>query len=285
MKTIRTDLALESHEISKRQGTKIEGVIVEKRRRQEIDITSVNIIDERGEKALGKHKGKYITIECPNLVYDTSKHKSICSAIASEIRKIADINTNTFTLVVGLGNNNITPDALGTECISHIMITHHLKKHMSEYIGDNLSTVCAITPGVLGTTGIESSDIIKYTSENLNPDLIIVIDALAAGDIKRLANTIQISDAGIQPGAGIGNDRCAINKKTTGASVIAIGVPTVIDASNISDAEIPQNLMPLMVTTKDIDIVIQKCAQTIAYGINLALHPGITLEQIESFMA
>ena len=159
----------------------------------------------------------------------------------------------------------------------------NFKKYMSEYLGSGISGVCTVTPGVLGTTGMETADTVKCIVSSLRPDLVITIDALAAADIRRVATTIQISDAGIQPGAGVGNDREGINRQTLGVPVIAVGVPTVIDARSISDEEIPEELLPLMVTTKDIDLVIKKCARTIADGINLALHENITHEEIMAF--
>lgn len=282
-KSIRTDLALEAHKLSSEEGKEIEGVIVTERREGNITVSRVEVVSEAGEKAIGKSIGNYITIECPGLKYSTEDYKRVCALIAHEIREMTDINSHSLTLVAGLGNREMTPDALGTETVSHIMVTNHLKKHMGQYLSDDISSVCAVTPGVLGTTGMETAETIKGITDILKPDLIIAVDALAAADINRVSNTIQISDAGIQPGAGVGNDRSGLNLETLGVKVIAVGVPTVIDARNISDMEIPQELQPLMVTTKDIDLVIKKCARTIADGINLALHENITLEEISSF--
>lgn len=282
-KNIRTDLAIEAHRLSSADGRKLEGVIVTNREENGITVSRVEVTNTAGEKAIGKSIGNYITIECPKLKYSTEDYKNVCALIAHEIREMTDISSSSLTLVAGLGNREITPDALGTETLSHIMVTHHLKKHMREYLGSNISGVCAIAPGVLGTTGMETVETIKGIVSLLKPDLVIAVDALAAGDISRVSNTIQISDAGIQPGAGVGNDRDGINLETLGVKVIAVGVPTVIDARNISDVEIPEELSPLMVTTKDIDLVIKKCAKTIADGINLALHENITLEEISSF--
>lgn len=283
-KNIRTDLALEAHQLSKQDGNELDGVIVTEEKNKEIKISRIEITNQNGEKALGKAMGNYITIECPNLRYSTDDYETVCKEIAHQIQEMTEINSDSLTLVVGLGNEDITPDALGIKALSHLMITNHLKKHMKEYLGDNISGVCAMSAGVLGTTGMESADTVKSIVDTLKPDLVIVIDALAAADINRVSTTIQISDAGILPGAGVGNNRQGINKETLGTKVIAIGVPTVIDARNISDIEIPQELSPLMVTVKDIDLVIKKCAKTIADGINLALHKDITLEEISAFM-
>ena len=159
-----------------------------------------------------------------------------------------------------------------------------LKQNMKDFFDDNISGVCALIPGVLGTTGIETAEIIKAVSEKVKPNLIIAVDAMAAADIRRVSTTVQISDTGIQPGAGVGNNRECLNEETIGAKVIAIGVPTVIDAATISKVEIPKELAPLMVTTKDIDLVIERTAKTVANGINLALHRDMTLRDIESYV-
>ena len=226
-------------------------------------------------------KGNYITIEAPNLKYSSEDYENVCKIIADEIDKMAHINEDSLTLVAGLGNRDITPDALGTQVVSKLLVTHHMKS----MFGNNMGNVCAITPGVLGTTGLETVKIVKNIAKPLNPDLIIAVDALAAADIRRVSTTIQITDTGIQPGSGVGNNREGLNKETLGTEVIAIGVPTVIDAATISKDEIPQELAPLMVTTKDIDVVIERMAKTVANGINLALHKGFTLQEIESYTA
>ena len=284
---IRTDLAVEAHELSKREAkeaTEIDGVISRVEEIGRITVTRVEITNANGERALGKAQGNYVTIDAPDLTYSAQIYETVCVIIADEIRKMADISTGDVTLVAGLGNREITPDALGTSVISKLLITRHIKEQMSGIFGENVSDVCAIAPGVAGTTGIETADIIKSVAERVHPKLIIAVDALAAAGIERISNTIQISDTGIQPGAGVGNNRDGLNEKTTGVKVIAIGVPTVIDASTISKIEIPKEMSPLMVTTKDIDLVIERCAKTVANGINLALHRDMSLGEIESFV-
>ena len=282
MQNIRTDLAVEAHELSRREAknaTEIDGVISDVRTEDGIEITN-----ENGSKALGKAIGNYITIESPNLKYSIDIYERVCTLISEEIRKMADIKSDSLTLVVGLGNRDITPDALGTEVVSRLLVTHHIKQNMKDFFDDNISGVCALIPGVLGTTGIETAEIIKAVSEKVKPNLIIAVDAMAAADIRRVSTTVQISDTGIQPGAGVGNNRECLNEETIGAKVIAIGVPTVIDAATISKVEIPKELAPLMVTTKDIDLVIERTAKTVANGINLALHRDMTLRDIESYV-
>ncbi|MCC8160734.1 MAG: GPR endopeptidase [Oscillospiraceae bacterium] len=287
MQNIRTDLAVEAHELSKKQAksaSEIDGVVSEVEERDGVTVTRVEITNENGSKRLGKAVGKCITIDAPNLKYSLEIYESVCEIIAEEIRKMSDISADSLTLVVGLGNREITPDALGTSVVSKLLVTHHIKQNMSDFFGDNISGVCAIAPGVLGTTGIETADIIKAVTEKVKPRLIIAVDALAAADIRRVSNTIQISDTGIQPGAGVGNNRAGLNEESTGVKVIAIGVPTVIDASTISKVEIPREMAPLMVTTKDIDLVIERASKTVANGINLALHRDMTLRDVESYV-
>lgn len=287
MLNVRTDLAVEAHELSKkeaREATEIEGVISRVEELGRITVTRVEVTNENGERALGKAQGNYVTIDAPDLKYSTEIYEQVCKIIADEIRKMAEIKHDTVTLVVGLGNREITPDALGTSTVSKLLITRHIKESMNNIFGENLGDVCAIAPGVSGTTGIETADIIKAVTERIHPELIIAVDALAAAGIERISNTIQISDTGIQPGAGVGNNRDGLNEKTTGVKVIAIGVPTVIDASTISKTEIPKEIAPLMVTTKDIDLVIERSAKTVANGINLALHHDMSLRELESFV-
>ncbi len=287
MQNIRTDLAVEAHELSRREAknaTEIDGVISDVRTEDGITVTNIEITNENGSKALGKAIGNYITIESPNLKYSIDIYERVCTLISEEIRKMADIKSDSLTFVVGLGNRDITPDALGTEVVSRLLVTHHIKQNMKDFFDDNISGVCALIPGVLGTTGIETAEIIKAVSEKVKPNLIIAVDAMAAADIRRVSTTVQISDTGIQPGAGVENNRECLNEETIGAKVIAIGVPTVIDAATISKVEIPKELAPLMVTTKDIDLVIERTAKTVANGINLALHRDMTLRDIESYV-
>ena len=287
MQNIRTDLAVEAHELSRREAknaTEIDGVISDVRTEDGITVTNIEITNENGSKALGKAIGNYITIESPNLKYSIDIYERVCTLISEEIRKMADIKSDSLTLVVGLGNRDITPDALGTEVVSRLLVTHHIKQNMKDFFDDNISGVCALIPGVLGTTGIETAEIIKAVSEKVKPNLIIAVDAMAAADIRRVSTTVQISDTGIQPGEGVGNNRECLNEETIGAKVIAIGVPTVIDAATISKVEIPKELASLMVTTKDIDLVIERTAKTVANGINLALHRDMTLRDIESYV-
>lgn len=278
---LRTDLAAEAHEISKGKAKEIDGVLSNSQQFEDLEITTVEVTNERGAAAIEKSIGKYITITAPDIKYSQQSYEKASAALATEIKLLGNMTKETKTLVVGLGNYDVTPDRIGCLTVSQIMVTRHMKKHAPEIFGDEISSVCAISPGVLGTTGMESSDIVKSIADNLKPDLVIVIDALAAADYSRIGTTIQLSDAGIQPGAGIGNNRNALNKASLGIPVIAVGTPTVVDASAITNGE---NTEPLMVTPRDIDLIVKKCSKAIASGINLALQDSMTLSEIEEYV-
>ena len=279
--SIRTDLAVEAHELSRGKAAEIEGVTVTKTEHGSISKTVVSILDERGAEAIGKRPGKYITIEAPDIKYSLDDYEEVCKLLADELRRMC---MSTRILVAGLGNRDITPDALGTETVRQLIITSHIKRQLPDMLDDNYGIVSAIAPGVMGTTGIETSEIIKGVAEKVKPEAIIVIDALAGADINRICSTIQISDAGIAPGSGVGNDRMGINRESFGVPVIAIGVPTVIAAELLAGEEIPKEYEPLMVTTKDIDLVIKRMSKTVANGINMAMHKDLSFRDIESII-
>lgn len=285
MQSIRTDLAVEAHELRKKDNAEnIDGVEVTTEEHGSVKVTRVIISNENGAKVLGKAKGRYVTIETPNIRYSLDDYEKVVDIIAGELTKMAHIKSDMLTLVAGLGNRDITPDALGCAVISNLLVTNHLKEQIHAAFNRDIGGVCAIAPGVLGTTGIETAQIIKGITDIVKPQLVVAVDALAAADIRRVSTTIQIADTGIQPGAGVGNNRKGLNEETLGIKVIAIGVPTVIDAATISNVEIPKELAPLMVTTKDIDLVIERMAKTVANGINKALQPEMSLNEIESYV-
>lgn len=312
MSTIRTDLALEAHEMcaaEAKEEEKIDGVEVNIREGNGISVTRIDVTNENGVQALGKPVGRYVTIEAPDIKYSVEVYERTCSILAEEIRNMAEIGENSKTLVVGLGNKQITPDALGPDVIKKLMVTGHIKEYRKDLLSDEISSVYAIAPGVLGTTGIESAEIIRGVIDRVHPDLIIAVDALASRSLDRISTTIQISDAGINPGAGVENNRKELNRETLGVKVIAVGVPTVVDAATIAadsidmaffdtDNELPddrqkhdiikkaltKNISGLMVTPKDIDLVIEKTSKTVANGINMALHKNLTFEDIESYV-
>lgn len=309
---VRTDLALEAHQMYSEntdKAEKIDGVDVKVTKNKGITTTKIKITNKNGERALQKPMGTYVTIEAPDIKYSVEAYENACILLSEEIKSITHIDSKTKTLVVGLGNKKITPDALGPDVISKLMVTNHMKEHMKEYFDDNITSVCAIAPGVLGTTGMETAQIIKGVINQTHPDLVICVDALASRSLDRISTTIQLADTGINPGAGVDNSRARLDEESLGVKVIAIGVPTVVDAATIaSDAidsafndveqqtpsdekknnlikeALSKNIKTLMVTPKDIDNVIEKASKTVANGINMALHKNLTFEDIESFV-
>lgn len=326
MSSVRTDLAIEAHEMyceSSAIETDIEGVEIESEEKDgNIQVTRVHIRNAEGERKIGKSIGNYITIEVPDRFYDSNEvYEEACHTCAKELGRIINLNKDDTVLVVGLGNRNITADSLGPKVVQSLMVTRHLKKYIPEEIDERIRPVCALAPGVLGLTGIETSEVIQGITEKVSPDMIIVIDALCSRRMERLNRTIQISDTGITPGAGVGNVRMAIDKKTLGIPVIAIGVPTVVDAATIASDSIDlmiENLkenahenLPLykmlttiqeedklslirqviaashgdfVVASKDVDTVVEDISSVVANGINISLHEGIGLEDIDKYI-
>lgn len=237
---VRTDLAVEARDmyVEKEQTqTEVKGVIFKERVQDGIKISYVDI-DEVGAKQLGKRAGSYVTIYADGVkLQDTERQKLASNILAKEIRSLLEKNNipkNAEGLIVGLGNWNVTPDALGPMTVEKIMVTSHLFKLQYETVSEGYRPVAAITPGVMGVTGLETSDIVRGIVEKANPDFVIAIDALASRSIERVNETIQISDSGINPGSGVGNTRKELSKKTLGVPVFAIGVPTVVDAVTIT---------------------------------------------------
>ncbi len=310
MNKIRTDLAIEAHEMcskEKAEENHLDGIDVEEYKNGDVFITKISVTNEKGSEILGKPLGHYITLEIPNLKYSDEAYQSACAEIAEQLKKLVNITNTTKTLVVGLGNEAITPDALGPRAVSNLVVTNHIKQGR-DFLGEAFSRVCALTPGVLGTTGIETIDIIKGVVEKTKPEIVIAVDALASRSMDRISNTVQISDSGINPGSGVENRREGINEEALGVKVIAIGVPTVVDAATVASDSIDAVLAKekekfkeigyekiysllsksvgnMMVTPKDIDSVIEKAAKTVANGINLALHKDLTLSEIESYIS
>ncbi|MCR6513509.1 MULTISPECIES: GPR endopeptidase [Clostridium] len=322
MINVRTDLAVEANEDYKKvHKREIDGVIINEEEGESAKITEVKITNQEGSVKLGKPIGNYITIDMPELtMYDGDIMDDVSEIVGKYIRKLVDMDSEKTGLVVGLGNRQVTPDALGPKVTDSIMVTRHLKEVMPEAIDDDVRPVCTIAPGVLGITGIETVEIIKALVEKIHPDFVICIDALASRKIQRVNRSIQISDTGISPGAGVGNHRLEINENSLGVKVIAIGVPTVVHAATIAndsidlvidnlasyankDSEfyklltkidkeeksilIKEILNPfigdLIVTPKEVDYVIDSLAKIIAVGINIAIQPNLDLEEINKF--
>ncbi|WP_018661399.1 GPR endopeptidase [Heyndrickxia acidiproducens] len=240
---VRTDLAIEAHSLAVEEKAKrsenkeIEGVTVEERTVQDMKVTTVQV-SEKGEKLIGKKAGNYLTIEVQGIRnQDTDVQQQVEKVFAEEFSHYLqglNIKQDSSCLVVGLGNWNVTPDALGPMVCEKVLVTRHLFQLEPASVESGYRPVSALAPGVMGLTGIETSDVIFGVSEKTKPDFIIVVDALASRSLERVNATIQISDTGIQPGSGVGNKRKELSKATLGVPVIAIGVPTVVDAVTIT---------------------------------------------------
>ncbi|MGI6019251.1 MAG: GPR endopeptidase [Marvinbryantia sp.] len=286
---VRTDLALEARE-SFEEDVEIRGVKVETEvdEEREIYTTVVKIETENGARAMGKPIGTYITLEAPNMSSeDEDYHREISIALATHLGRLLKLK-EADVLVVGLGNRDVTPDALGPDVVANLHITRHLiREYGKSYASGDGSIVSAIVPGVMAQTGMETLEIIKGVVTQTKPDAVIVVDALAARSTRRLNRTIQITDTGINPGSGVGNNRSEINEEVLGVPVIAIGVPTVVDAATIISDSIEQmldadecrqklrekmaaNLNTMFVTPKDIDETIKRVSFTISEGLNIA---------------
>lgn len=288
----RTDLAIENHELLEEARARATGYIKKQRQiDKDICVTDIEIISEEGERAFGKKKGKYITLEVQGLLESKDGIKErAAKALAEELKGLITFHYYLKVLVVGLGNEKVTPDSLGPHTIDKVKITSHLFR-IYEADGDfEMANVSGFNPSVTGVTGMETAELIEKVVSLVKPEVAIVIDSLAAKNIDRMSTTIQISDTGIEPGAGMGNRRKTIDQSSLGCKVIAIGVPTVIDSKNlIIDAA--QNIpcwdenhvinylnsreMNMIVTSTDIDEIIKDFSEIIAEAINKTLHPGI----------
>lgn len=320
---LRTDLAVEAREIyQEKYKEEIKDIEVDKNEKENYIVTRVKILNEHGEKRLGKPIGTYITIDVPALKSaDQDLKDEISQVLAKELKALINPNKHTKTLVVGLGNWNITPDALGPKVVDKVYVTRHLFKAYNKTEDEDMTSVSAIAPGVMGITGIETSETIKGIVEKTQPDIVVAVDALASRKMERVSTTIQITDVGISPGSGIGNERTALNKETLGVPVYAIGIPTVVDAatmindtieliikalreqadkgtefysmleemeSNDKYQLIKEVLTPYMpnvvVTPKEIDELINNLSIIVANGINIALHHGIDLKDVNRYI-
>lgn len=310
MFNFRTDLAVERTNMYRKANKleNIDGIETEEQQiNDKISVSRVKITNENGEKAIGKPIGTYTTIDLKQFKIAESEDIDKASEILSqELKSIIDshITKQDDILVVGLGNIYVTPDALGPKVINEIDVTRHIIKYLPQYIDENARPVTAIAPGVLGTTGIETLEILKGVVDNIKPKLLIVIDALASRSIERISSTIQIADTGIVPGAGVGNTRKEISKNTLGIPVIAIGIPTVVESAvlvndcldifigklqeeaksnvflnqlkeqdnyeTIKVALNPQDYN-MIVTPKEIDELIENMKDVVAKGINFAV--------------
>jgi spore protease len=323
--SVRTDLALEARELAdpSKQGT-IPGIRSEEREEEGIKITTIDVESEQASKALNKQIGHYVTIEVPGLRRkDSNLQDRVATLFAKEFEKFLSkigIDGKSSVLIIGLGNYNVTPDSLGPLVVENVMVTRHYFELMPGQVGPGYRQVSAVAPGVLGTTGIESSEIVQGIVDQSHPDLVIAVDALASKSLERVNTTIQIADTGIHPGSGIGNKRKGLTREELGVPVIAIGVPTVLYASTIvnncidlmhkhfsqqtsNTNEILGLLdgMPeeerlqlvrevldplghdLLVTPKEIDQFVEDIANIIASGLNAALHEAVDTDNVAAY--
>ncbi len=291
---IRTDLALEAHE-SINSHSPVHGVEVQEQyhKNSNTQITRVFITTKNGARAIGKPMGRYITIEAPNMAQaDEGHHREISKELSRQLQyMLPDLKKEKSILVVGLGNRDVTADALGPDVIDNLRITRHILQEYGKaaYNTEHVHSVSSLAPGVMAKNGMETAEIIKGVIEQTKPDFMLVIDALAARNIRRLNTTIQLTDTGILPGSGVGNHRNALTEETLGIPVIAIGVPTVVDAATIVrsaldllgsssalfDPDEPnvrktfQDLNNMYVTAKDIDATIKRLSYTISEALNM----------------
>ena len=281
---VRTDLALEARESFEEDDVEIRGVSIEENYDEDRDIrvTRVRIETENGAKAMGKPVGEYLTLEAPGLSEeDEDYHREVSEELAKYIQELIGEQEQSI-LVVGLGNREVTADALGPQVVNNLMITRHIIREygVRAFGREQMNRVSAIVPGVMAQTGMETSEIVKGIVAETHPDWVIAIDALAARSSKRLNRTIQLCDAGINPGSGVGNHRNGLTKENIGVPILAIGVPTVVDAATIiydatgDRSRIAPNLNGMFVTPKNVDEMIKRLSFTISEAINIALDAG-----------
>lgn len=305
----RTDLAVEA--VAQRDGH-VRGVEIDEEREGEIAISRVRVTTSEAEQAIGKPRGTYVTLDAPGLrKRDTGVQEQLARLIYAELQGLLSLREDSNVFVVGLGNWNATPDAIGPRVAGEILVTRHLRGQVPSDLKGQLRSVSALAPGVLGLTGIETGEIIRGIVEHTEPDVVLAVDALASRSVERLLRTIQIADSGINPGSGVGNHRTGINRDTIGVPVVALGVPTVVHAATIAADTIDllaaqlgdepdyaglrllrgddkrkwiaSVLAPaagdLMVTPKEIDLYVDDLVRVIAAGINAALHPKIAAQE------
>ncbi|MCI9186718.1 MAG: GPR endopeptidase [Oscillospiraceae bacterium] len=290
----RTDLALEAQELwqeSAGEQTQLKGVQARDSRQEGYAVTTVRILDQEGAQALGKPAGTYVTLTVDGLARrEEDAFGRAVRAVAAELTQLL-AGLEGPVLVACLGNRAVTPDAVGPKVHDHLLITRHLVDQAPEHFGA-FRPVASVAAGVLGTTGVESGELVGALTGRLKPVCIIAVDALASRSLDRLCRTIQLADTGIAPGSGVGNHRHALDRESLGVPVIAIGVPTVVDGATLAaDLLGTADLPPLgregemLVTPKDIDSQVNDLAKVIGYGITLALQPGLTLEDMELLMS
>ncbi len=300
---IRTDLALEAHELAQVDGSSLEGVKTAQANYGCLSGDLVEILNEAGEKATGKAAGKYVSLDVGRPWQDdTELFCQKAQGLAQALREVMGEVCAGQILVAGLGNRFITADAIGPLTVEHLIVTKHIKEEKPGlFTSLGLGEVTAIAPGVLGQTGIESAQILRSLARSLSPKLIVAVDALAARKISRLVTTVQLSDNGFAPGSGVGNRRMSVDEDTMGCPVVTVGVPTVVDAATLAydaalaaGAQVDEEAlsrslehrgMNFFVTPKESDSIMKNMGRLIGYGLNLALHPGLEVDAMISLAA
>ena len=290
-KFVRTDLASEAHSLwRQRQKTRsLPGVFSERREEDGFALEIVEVRDQNASSELCKPIGRYVTMELGALLRrEADAFKRACAVLSKELRAQLDLRAGESVLVVALGNADITPDAVGPLTAEQVLVTRHLTEQMPEEFGV-FRPVSVFCSGVLGTTGVESAALTGAVARLVAPARIIAVDALAACETAHLCRTVQVSDTGIVPGSGVGNARSALTGETLGVPVVALGVPTVVDARTLcvewtgDEGNAPDG--ELFVTPRDIDCRVRDVARLLGYSINLALHDGLTVEDIDMYLS
>ena len=281
----RTDLAIEKSEVFGQSMP--EGVTCEVEQADDVRITRIYVQTAAGAEALGKPQGRYITAEVPPFRRSAEIPQQTADAIARELRAL--LPPEGTVLVAGLGNSEITPDALGPKFSSLVLATRHIRRELAESAGlGALRPVVNLTPGVLGKTGIETGELLRGVVESVRPAAVLTVDALAARRLARLGCTVQMADTGVTPGAGVGNARAELNRDSLGVPVIALGVPTVVDAATLVQdltqsppgEAFAREGADMMITPREIDLVIERAARLLALAVNRALQPHLSANDI-----
>ena len=291
----RTDLAVEAIENHKTAAA-LPHVRQSDRTLEGFAVHEVRILSENAAREIGKPQGRYLTLELDALIRrEEDAFPRACKALSTLLRELLPRPNDGPVLIAGLGNRMITPDAIGPQTADHVIATRHLVSQSPEVFAD-WRPVSALAPGVLGQTGVETGEVICGVLDRVRPAAVIAVDALAAGRLSRLLRTVQLADTGITPGAGVGNARAALNEETLGVPVIAVGVPTVVDGATLAH-EISSQLgqpacealddlsQPVMITTRDIDHEVADISRMIGYAVNMALHPHLSVADIDLYLS
>ncbi len=299
MSSIRTDLASEAKalwEESAQSTSTLEGIVAHEEDQEGYHISHIQILNDKGAHALGKPLGNYISLDLPT-ASPQQDHKTPANLLAQQIDSLLPKDKKAPVLVVGLGNRRMTSDALGSCALQHLLVTRHLVSGLPAHFG-TFRPVSALATGVLGDTGLESGEIIQALVAEFQPACVIAIDALASRSVDRLFQSVQVSDTGIVPGSGVGNHRVPLNRDTLGIPVLALGVPTVVDAATLTgdilqkagkDCTLPSPILAeasrLFVTPRDVDALLQYSAKLLGLGLSLALHADVPPADIQAFLS